>query len=54
MDHLDSLALAKKWTLTWSKSEQAMEVSVTDAKAQLTELVRQAERGAQPGLPLSR
>jgi hypothetical protein len=31
------------WTIVWSMGEMAMQISVTDAKAQLTDLVRRPE-----------
>lgn len=33
------------WTISWSNLGEAVKVSVSDAKAQLTELVRRAEAG---------
>ncbi|WP_348770302.1 type II toxin-antitoxin system prevent-host-death family antitoxin [Azospirillum sp. TSO22-1] len=37
--------MGARWIASWSRMEQAMRVSVTEAKGQLTELVRRAEAG---------
>lgn len=41
----NSLNTRADWTFKWSITELTMQVSVTEAKGQLTELVRRAEAG---------